>query len=76
MSIINSAKDIGFVGRTPNLIDFGNNVKKVTFSLGVNAPYKINGEKVTLWRELEAWGKTAELIYQFVKSGKQIYVKS
>jgi single-strand DNA-binding protein len=52
--------------------------KLAKFSIATNETYKNNkGEKVTdtQWHNVVAWGKTAELIENYVPKGKEIGVE-
>ncbi len=74
----NKVQLIGHVGQTPEIKKFDNGKKMARFSLATNDVYfNGKGEKVeqTYWHNLVAWGKTAELIENYVDKGKQIAVE-
>ena len=74
-SLKNNVQLIGHVGQTPEIKDLGNGKKVAKFSLATNEIYRnAQGEKVeqTYWHNLVAWGKTAELIENYVEKGKEI----
>ncbi|BDA75879.1 single-stranded DNA-binding protein (plasmid) [Calothrix sp. PCC 7716] len=71
MAAINKSISIGFVGGDPIIVNFDNGLKKVTFSVGVEAP---NGSEEPLWTEVHLWRKAAEVAEKMVKVGKLIRV--
>jgi single-strand DNA-binding protein len=61
------------VGNDPDLKYFESGTCKAALSIAVDG---WNGkEEVTHWVLLEAWGKTAETIANFVRKGKQIGIQ-
>ncbi|MDX1604060.1 MAG: single-stranded DNA-binding protein, partial [Salinimicrobium sediminis] len=71
----NKVQLIGNVGNTPEILTFDSGKKMAKFSIATNETYKNNkGEKVTdtQWHNVVAWGKTAELIENYVPKGKEI----
>ena len=71
----NKVQLIGNVGQTPEILTFESGKKMARFSIATNETYKNNkGEKVTdtQWHNVVAWGKTAELIENYVPKGKEI----
>jgi len=74
----NKVQLIGHVGQTPEIKKLNNGQKMARFSLATNDSYiNSKGEKVeqTYWHNLVAWGKTAELIENYVEKGKQIAIE-
>ena len=74
----NSVKLIGNVGQTPEIKELENGNKVANFSLATNETYyNKQGEKVTqtYWHNLVAWGKTAEIVENYVQKGKQIAIE-
>ena len=74
----NKVQLIGNVGNTPEVLTFESGKKMARFSIATNETYKnAQGEKVrdTHWHDIVAWGKTAELIENFVPKGKEIGVE-
>jgi len=73
----NKVQLIGHVGQTPEIKKFENGNKMARFSLATNDVY-VNGkgEKIeqTYWHNLVAWGKTADIIENYVDKGKQIAI--
>lgn len=71
----NKVQLIGNVGQTPEILTFESGKKMAKFSIATNETYKnAQGEKVTdtQWHNVVAWGKTAELIENYVPKGKEI----
>lgn len=77
-NIRNKVQLIGNVGQTPEIITIQKGKKLVNITLATNEFYKdSNGDKKTetQWHNLVAWGKTAEIIENFVKKGEEIAVE-
>jgi len=74
----NSVKLIGNVGQTPEIKNLDNGKKVANFSIATNETYfNKAGEKVTqtYWHNLVAWGKTAEIIENYVDKGKEVAIE-
>jgi single-strand DNA-binding protein len=74
----NKVQLIGHVGNAPEIVTMESGKKLAKFSIATNETYKNNkGEKVTdtQWHNVVAWGKTAELIENYVPKGKEIGVE-
>jgi len=74
----NSVRLIGNVGQTPEIKNLENGKKVANLSIATNETYyNKSGEKVTqtYWHNLVAWGKTAELIENYVEKGKEIAIE-
>ena len=74
----NKVQLIGNLGKDPEIITLENGSKLAKFSLATNENYKDkNGEKQskTVWHNLIAWNKTAELIEKYVTKGKEIAIE-
>ena len=74
----NSVTLIGNVGQTPEIRDLENGKKVAKLSVATNEFfYNKKGEKQTqtYWHNLVAWGKTAELVENYVEKGKQIAIE-
>lgn len=74
----NKVQLIGNVGDTPKSHTFESGKKVTRFTLATNETYRnANGEKVqdTQWHNLVAWGKTAEIIDQYVTKGKEVAIE-
>ncbi|WBL25482.1 single-stranded DNA-binding protein [Zunongwangia sp. HGR-M22] len=73
----NSVKLIGHVGTQPEIVNLESGKKLAKFSIATNEFYKnAKGEKVseTQWHNLVAWGKTADIVENYVTKGKEIAV--
>jgi single-strand DNA-binding protein len=71
----NKVQLIGHVGNAPEILTMESGKKLAKFSIATNETYKNNkGEKITdtQWHNIVAWGKTAELIENYVPKGKEI----
>ena len=74
----NKVQLIGNVGQEPSTTNLDNGKKVARLSLATNENYKNSkGEKVqaTDWHTVVAWGKTAEIIENYVSKGKEIAVE-
>jgi single-strand DNA-binding protein len=72
---MNKVTLIGNVGKDPELRTIGDN-QVVSFSLATTRRFKDkDGNKVTDWHSVQAWGKTAELIAQYVHKGDRLAVE-
>jgi single-strand DNA-binding protein len=72
MPYINSVTAVGRVGQNPEIKFFESGKLKVKISLAVRPPYKSDQP---LWFDCEAWGKTAEIIADYVKQGSVIAIQ-
>lgn len=73
----NRVQLIGRVGNDPEVKSFDGGKKLATVSIATSDSYKNEkGERVeqTEWHRVVAWGKTAEIIEQFVTKGREIAV--
>ncbi|HMN90659.1 MAG TPA: single-stranded DNA-binding protein [Saprospiraceae bacterium] len=77
-SIRNSVTLIGNLGKDPDLKKLDSGTIVARLSLATNESYRNQkGERVTStqWHTLVAWGKTAELMNEQLKKGKEIAVR-
>lgn len=77
-SLRNKVQLIGNLGQTPEIISFENGSKLAKLVLATNETYKNSkGEKITdtQWHNLIAWGKTADIIEQYLKKGQEVAVE-
>ncbi len=75
---LNKVMLIGRLGGDPELRYTPNGKAVATFSLATDNSYKgADGEKVqkTDWHSIQAWGKLAEIITQYAKKGRLVYVE-
>ncbi len=78
MKSINKAILLGHVGRDPETRISQSGTHITSFSLATNSIRKDkNGaqEKLTTWHNCVAFGKLAEIIYQYSKKGSVVYVE-
>jgi len=74
----NKVQLIGHVGKDPEILNLESGKKLAKFSIATNESYKNSkGEKITdtQWHNIVAWGKTAELIENYVPKGKEIGIE-
>lgn len=74
----NSVQLIGHVGNEPEIVNLESGKKLAKFSIATNESYKNSkGEKITdtQWHNIVAWGKTAELIENYVPKGKEVGIE-
>ena len=74
----NQVQLIGNVGQAPEIKVLDNGRKLAKFSLATNETYRsATGEKVqqTQWHRLVAWGRTANIIENYVSRGRRIAVQ-
>ncbi|MFD0977063.1 single-stranded DNA-binding protein [Salinimicrobium gaetbulicola] len=74
----NKVQLIGHVGNAPEILTLESGKKLAKFSIATNESYKnAKGEKITdtQWHNVVAWGKTAELIENYVPKGKEVGVE-
>jgi len=76
-TIRNHVQLIGNVGQEPIITNLESGKKVARFSLATNEYYKTKkGEKEqsTEWHTVVAWGKTADIIENYVVKGKEVGV--
>ena len=74
----NQVQLIGNVGQAPEIKILDNGRKLAKFSLATNETYRAaSGEKVqqTQWHRLVAWGRTADIVKNYVSRGRRIAVQ-
>ena len=74
----NKVQLIGNLGNDPEIITLESGRKLAKFSLATNENYKdSNGNKQSRvdWHSLVDWGKTAEIVEQYITKGKEIAVE-
>ncbi|MDX1762504.1 MAG: single-stranded DNA-binding protein [Christiangramia sp.] len=74
----NTVQLIGHVGNDPEIVNLESGKKLAKFSVATNESYKnAKGEKITdtQWHNIVAWGKTAELVENYVPKGKEIGIE-
>ncbi len=71
----NKVQLIGNLGNDPEVIMLDNGSKLAKFSVATNETYKnAKGEKITdtQWHNIVAWGKTADIVEQYLTKGNEI----
>ena len=74
----NKVQLIGNLGQDPEIVTLDSGRKLAKFSLATNESYKnTKGERVTdtQWHNIVAWGKTAEIVENYVTKGKEIAIE-
>ncbi|MCM4156387.1 single-stranded DNA-binding protein [Gramella sp. AN32] len=74
-TIRNHVQLIGNVGQKPTITNLESGKKVARFSLATNEYYKDGkGEKQTdtNWHTVVAWGKTAEIVENYIVKGKEV----
>ncbi len=74
----NSVRLIGRVGQVPEIKELENGNKIAKLSIATNDVYfNKQGEKITqtYWHNLVAWGKTAEIIENYIDKGREIAIE-
>ncbi len=77
-SLRNKVQLIGNLGNDPEIVNLDSGKKLAKFSIATNETYKNNkGERVTdtQWHNVVAWGKTAEVIENYVTKGKEVAIE-
>ena len=74
----NKVQLIGNLGNDPEIVNLDGGSKLAKFSIATNETYKnAKGEKVTdtQWHNVVAWGKTAEIVENFLMKGNEVAVE-
>lgn len=74
----NKVQLIGNLGQDPEIVTMENGNKRAKFSIATSDSYKnAQGQKVedTQWHTIVAWGKTAEIVENYLTKGKQVAVE-
>jgi single-strand DNA-binding protein len=69
---------IGNLGQDPEVMVLESGSKMARFSLATNETYRNGkGEKVTdtQWHQVVAWGKTADIVENYLVKGKEVAVE-
>ena len=75
---VNKAILIGNLGRDPELTYTPSGSAVATFSIATTERYTTkDGEKKenTVWHNIVAWGKQAEVIAEYLAKGKKVYIE-
>ncbi|MDO1513199.1 single-stranded DNA-binding protein [Maribacter confluentis] len=74
----NKVQLIGNLGQDPEIVNMEGGSKLAKFSIATTENYKnAQGEKVedTQWHNIVAWGKTAEIVENYLTKGKQVAIE-
>lgn len=74
----NKVQLIGNLGQDPEIITLESGKKLAKFSLATNDYYyNKEGDKVTdtQWHQIVAWGKTADVIENYVNKGQELAIE-
>ena len=74
----NKVQLIGNLGNDPEIVNMDSGTKLAKFSIATNETYKnAKGEKVTdtQWHNVVAWGKTAEIVENYLTKGNEVAVE-
>ena len=74
----NSVQLIGNLGQDPEIVNLESGNKLAKFSIATTDSYKnAKGEKIedTQWHNIVAWGKTAEIVENYLMKGKQVAIE-
>ena len=74
----NKVQLIGNLGQNPEIINLDSGKKLAKISIATNETYKNNkGETIkdTQWHNCVAWGKTADIIEQYLQKGNEIAIE-
>ena len=74
----NKVQLIGNLGNNPEIITLESGKKLAKISIATNETYKnAQGEKVTdtQWHNVIAWGKTADIIENYLTKGKEVAIE-
>lgn len=74
----NKVQLIGNLGQDPEVLELEGGNKMAKFSIATNETYRnAKGEKVTdtQWHQVVAWGKTAEIVENYLGKGKEVAIE-
>lgn len=75
---VNKVILVGHLGKAPELRKTNTGTPVTSFSFATNDSYNDkDGKKQirTEWHNVEAWGKRAEVIHQYMKKGSPMYIE-
>ncbi|GGW49841.1 single-stranded DNA-binding protein [Arenibacter certesii] len=74
----NRVQLIGNLGNDPEIVNLDGGAKLAKFSIATNETFKnAKGEKVTdtQWHNVVAWGKTADIVENYLTKGKEVAIE-
>lgn len=75
--MLNQVSLIGRVGKDPEIKQFDNGNKVAKFTLATSEKYKDkdgNKQEKTEWHSIAIWGKLADVVENYVKRGRLLYL--
>ena len=74
---VNKAILLGNLGKDPELKHTASGKTVVNFSMATSERWTSDGEKQesTTWHNIVAWGKQAEVMAEYLRKGKQVYIE-
>jgi single-strand DNA-binding protein len=78
MASLNKVMLIGNLGRDPEIKYTPSGQAVVTFTMATTRKWKDKegGDKEdTQWHNIKAWGRTAEVVNQYLKKGRQVFIE-
>lgn len=76
-SIKNKVQLIGNLGGDPEIINMDGGAKLAKFTIATNEKWKDSKGEVqeeTQWHNIVAWGKTAEIVENYLVKGKEVAI--
>lgn len=74
MSDINNVHLSGRIGTQPEIKYFESGAVKCKISIGVNRWSAKDKKEIVAWFDCHAWGKKAEFIAEYAKSGDMVFI--
>jgi single-strand DNA-binding protein len=71
---VNSVTILGNVGKDPEIRSTGGGTTVASFSIATSYKAK-EREEVTTWHNITAFGRTAEIVRDYVRKGSKLYVE-
>lgn len=74
----NKVQLIGNLGQDPEIVTLESGSKLAKFSIATSESYKnAEGKKIeeTQWHNIVAWGKTADIVENYLVKGKQVAIE-
>jgi single-strand DNA-binding protein len=75
---VNKALLLGYVGKAPEIRSTGGGTLAATFSLATSERYEDrqgNTTEKTEWHNIVAYGRTAEIVRDYVNKGSQLFIQ-
>ena len=79
MASVNKVIIVGNVGRDPDVKNLASGGLVANFSVATSDKYRDSKsnelQQKTEWHRISAWGKLAEIVQKYLKSGAQVYIE-